>query len=359
MAFKKFLLKNAIRLLKVVTPAAQPSMSTGLKPSPFQNKAYGDMKDVIKELSDDPNAHPITAPIDVSHMLAAKSKPVAELSVGEKIDLARFMTVSKDPDVEKLFSLWESASKAGNVEATYSYADCIRAGRGTTRDPVTAFQLMQQLAKEKNLGEAHLALGLMYSKGEGCEIDHEKAFQAFRSAGHEGVLAAIYNMGNCYAEGKGVKQSDSNALLYYEGAIEAGDPAAMFTVGTWIMHEKGGMKKDPARALQLQLQAANMGHPLATFNVGAHYLAGDGVANGEPDILKAVEWFTRAADMGVYQAAINLGNMYVEGLSPLAQDLYKAEEIFMRYSHLHPAVENCVAMIKEEIKVHAANARNS
>ena len=158
-------------------------------------------------------------------------------------------------------------------------------------------------------------------------------------------------MGNCFAEGKGVKQSDSNALLYYEGAIEAGDPAAMFTVGNWILQEKGGLKKDPMRALQLHIQAANMGHPHATFNVGALYLTGDCVPSGDRDVLKAVEWFTRAADMGVYQAAINLGNMHVEGLSPLAQDLHKAQEIFMRYAHLHPEVAKCVDMIKEEMKL--------
>ena len=157
MALKKFLLKNAIRLLKVVSPAAQPSMSTGLKPSPFQNKAFGDLKDAIKELSEDPNARPLTAPIDTSGLLATKCKPIEELSIGEKVDLARFMTVSRDPDVDKLFSLWESASNAGIVEATYSYADCIRAGRGTQRDPEKAFHLMQQLAKEKNLGEAHVS----------------------------------------------------------------------------------------------------------------------------------------------------------------------------------------------------------
>ena len=156
-------------------------------------------------------------------------------------------------------------------------------------------------------------------------------------------------MGNCYAEGKGVKQSESKALMYYEGAIEAGDPAAMFTVANWIMQGKGGATKDAARALQLQLQAANMGHPNATFNVGAHYLSGDGVPGGERDVLKAAEWFARAADMGVYQAAINLGNMHVEGLSPLSQDLFKAREIFVHYAHLHAAVQDCVKAIDEEI----------
>ena len=58
-----------------------------------------------------------------------------------------------------------------------------------------------------------------------CQCD-----QNIKLAAKGGITPALHNIGNCYAYGKGTKQSDYNAILFYEAAVEAGDPSAMFTL---------------------------------------------------------------------------------------------------------------------------------
>lgn len=112
------------------------------------------------------------------------------------------------------------------------------------------------------------------------------------------------------AIGRGVKQSDKNALLYYEAAAEAGDPYACFTLGIWYYQGRGGLNPDPKRSFDFQLKAAQIGHPAAMFNVGTACLTGDGV---DKDAAMAADWLHKAANHKILEANLNLAKMYSEG----------------------------------------------
>jgi TPR repeat protein len=164
----------------------------------------------------------------------------------------------------------------------------------------------------------------MLLNGEGTSIDHERSFKHFHSAAKGGVLPALHNLGNAYASGKGVKQSDHNAALYYSAGAEGGDTFSKFSLANWFYSGRG-MKMDKKRAFQLQLEAATDGHPGAMFNVGSHYISGEGI--DKADLTLAAEWFEKSANLGFMQARVNLGSMYRDGLG-VNRDLYKAVEIF-------------------------------
>ena len=70
-------------------------------------------------------------------------------------------------------------------------------------------------------------------------------------------------------------------------------------------------KEDYATAAAFFLQAAEHGHAMAQYNLGAMYLAGQGV---EQDYRPAAYWFQEAAEQGVSQAQHNMGVMYAGGL---------------------------------------------
>ena len=161
-----------------------------------------------------------------------------------------------------------------------------------------------------------------------------------QQAARGGVTPALHNIANAYAEGLGVDQSDRNALLFYEAAVEAGDPSAKFTLGTWLYAGKGGLTIDKERSFQLQLEAANAGHPLAMFNTGAAYMEGSGVKS---DLAAAVEWFERAAERNILQAAINASNMYRLG-DGVTKDLRKARSLLANFEH--SGDELCLELIK-------------
>lgn len=176
----------------------------------------------------------------------------------------------------------------------------------------------------------------MLTNGEGTAADHTRAFQHFKLAAKGGVLPALHNIANAYAAGRGCKQSDHNAMLYYRASAEAGDPAGAFTLSTWLYTGRGTAagRKVPEEAFTHALAAAHKGHPAAMFNVGAHLMQGAGVAQ---DYARAAEWFEKAARVGkIAEASINLANMHVQGLG-VPKDKGRAVEILREYATHSPA----------------------
>ena len=157
---------------------------------------------------------------------------------------------------------------------------------------------------------------------------------------------ALHNMGNCYANGKGVKQSDYNAKVVYESAAQAGDPSSKFILGTWLYTGRGG-EVDKKKSFELQLEAAELGHPMAMFNVASNYMSGEIV---DQDMKKAVHWYDLASKKGVMQARHNLGKLYYEG-AHIPKDLQKASDIFKEGMNLGDGVsKEFYEVIQEEIK---------
>ena len=152
----------------------------------------------------------------------------------------------------------------------------------------------------------------------------------------------MYNIANAYAYGRGVKASDHNALLYYEGASEAGDPMAQFTLGLWYYQGKGGLNADVKKSFQLQLQAAQQGHPAAMFNVGTAYLVGDGIGK---DVSEAVEWLEKAGQVGIVEARLNLAKVYMDGAG-VDKDLHKAKQYLIDIAARHEIARMLLAEIE-------------
>ena len=162
-------------------------------------------------------------------------------------------------------------------------------------------------------------------------------------------MPAIHNLANAYALGQGVAQSDARAAHFYETAAQCGDPAAKFTLGTWLYKGKG-MPEDKKRSFQLQLEAAQAGHAVAMFNTGSAYLEGLVV---DTNYKEASEWFEKSAQIGFPEAAINLGMLYRrgtgEGPTAVPKDLHKALEVFKKFAQL-PLFAELIQDVEEEIR---------
>ena len=285
-------------------------------------------------------------------------------------------------DEAQAVAVWRAAAARGSIEAKYSLAVCLREGRGCATDAVAARARLSELAgdgnadggdadvgsgddkkkRNKNVSNnkkgaggyhlAHYALGIMLTSGEGGAPDHAKAFGHFKAAARAGVLPALHNLANAYAAGRGVKQSDHNALLYYQAGADAGDPHAMFSLASWLHTGRGAAdgKKQPERAFELNLAAARKGHPAAMFNVGAAFMSGVGTGSEGKDMGKAAGWFEKASFEGtgrLAEASLNLGNMYRAGLVPGAgRDLVRAKAIFARGA---PFSKACAAALEQVV----------
>jgi TPR repeat protein len=70
------------------------------------------------------------------------------------------------------------------------------------------------------------------------------------------------------------------------------------------MYEAGeGVSRDYAQAMEWFTKAANLGNAIAMNNIGAMYCNGEGVTK---DMSKAVEWWQKAAALGEKNAINNL-----------------------------------------------------
>ncbi len=134
--------------------------------------------------------------------------------------------------------------------------------------------------------------------------------ERLRNAAMKGDPAAAYEIGQRFAEGKGVAVNYDEAVKWYERAALAGVTPAMFRLGTF--YEKGlGVKKNPDTARRYYMQAAERGNAKAMHNLAV--FDADGGGQG-PNYKSAVQWFRKAADHGVADSQFNLGILYARGI---------------------------------------------
>ncbi|MBB1091827.1 SEL1-like repeat protein [Rhodopseudomonas palustris] len=131
-----------------------------------------------------------------------------------------------------------------------------------------------------------------------------------RKAALKGDAAAAFEIGNRYADGKGIAANFEEAAKWYGRAAQAGIVPAMFRMGT--LNEKGlGLKKDLDTARRYYVQAADRGNAKAMHNLAV--LDADGGSKGA-NYKAAAEWFRKAAERGVADSQFNLGILYARGI---------------------------------------------
>ena len=144
-----------------------------------------------------------------------------------------------------------------------------------------------------------------------------------RAAAMAGDMAAQYEIGLRFGEGRGVPRNERQAAYWLDLAAKQGLAPAQFRLGGY--YEKGiGVKKDLAAARELYLAAATKGNAKAMHNLAVLYA--DGI-NGRPDYHTAALWFRKAADRGITDSQFNLAILYAHG-SGEPQDYAEAYKWF-------------------------------
>ena len=114
-----------------------------------------------------------------------------------------------------------------------------------------------------------------------------------------------------YAEGKGVPQDYTQAIVWYRKAAEQGNARAQFTLG-WMYVEGKGVSRDYAQAAVWYRKAAEQGFAKAQGNMGVMYHLGAGVPQ---DNVQAHKWFNLSVSRG-NGSAIEERSMVEKEMSP-------------------------------------------
>ena len=184
-----------------------------------------------------------------------------------------------------------------------------------------------RVAAEQGDAAAQSNLGWRYANGRGVRQDDVEAVRWYRQAAEQGNAAAQFNLGWMYDNGRGVRQDDVEAVRWYRKAAEQGNAAAQNNLGWMYANGQGGLPKDDVEAVQWYRKAAEQGNARAQNNLGVMYRDGRGVRQ---DDAEAVQWYRKATEQGNAAAQTNLGWMYANGRGGLPKDEAKAVEWYRK-----------------------------
>lgn len=152
-----------------------------------------------------------------------------------------------------------------------------------------------------------------------------RALEFFEQSGGKGNAEGMHWAGLMYEEGKGVPADAAKAMQWFRRAAEKGHAPSMNHIGNLLR------KDQPAEALVWHLEAAEAGEPFAMENVAGAYYEGIGT---EKDLVKAAEWYRKAAELGRSgNAMLQWGYMLSNGKG-VAQDVSRAFAMYLAAARL-------------------------
>ncbi|MBP3717001.1 MAG: SEL1-like repeat protein [Paludibacteraceae bacterium] len=180
----------------------------------------------------------------------------------------------------------------------------------------------RNLAKAENGdADAMYELGECFYYGEGVRTSNKKAAAWFEKAAELGNIKAMKRIANWYSSGTGVPKSDVKAAAWFERAFENADAESQFDLG-YRFYTGDGVPKNLSKAAEWFEKAAEKGHAVGQRNLGSCYLEGYGV---KQDKQKAAEWFRKSAEQGHAEAQNDLGWCYDKGYGVPQSDVKAVE----------------------------------
>ena len=149
-------------------------------------------------------------------------------------------------------------------------------------------------------------LGLLYAEGKGVKEDQAEAVHWFQLAAEQGNGYAACNLAFAYEKGEGVAKDPAQAEKWYRVAAEKGIALAQVRLGLILIEQHRDLKD----GIKLIRAAATQGQPIGEAALAAAYQSGNG-ARRNPKL--AVKWYEQAADHGFTPAQSALAGLYEHG----------------------------------------------
>ena len=286
------------------------------------------------------------ASLDFARLLwvADQGNVSAQTELGSRYENGRGGVRQDDSDAA-YWSRRAAGEGEGNARAMTNLGVMYRQGRGVQKDDAEAARWFLPAAEhgnaiaQTNLGDHVHAR----SRGRAGRCRSRPLVPAGRRAGKR--VRAMTDLGLLYAEGRGVRQDESEAVHWVRQAAEQGDARALAVLG--VMYEHGlGVRQDDAEAVGLLLLAAEQGDADAQYQprpsvqrtvagcgrtmpkppagssrppnrendlraaaVSAYLYALKGLGVRQDDA-EAARWYRRAAEQGIATGQYSLGLMY-------------------------------------------------
>lgn len=207
-------------------------------------------------------------------------------------------------DYNSAFPLFVLAAKHGHAESAYRTGLCYEFGWGCRKDPAKAVQFLRTAASKRHPG-AMTRLGKACLSGDLGEKRYREGLKWLKLATESADTmynAAPFHLGCLYETGYGadIFKDEGYAADLFTQAAELGHPEASFRMGDAYEHGKLNCPRDPSLSVHFYTGAAERGHAGAMMGLCAWYMVG-----AEPILEKdeeeACEWARRSAECGEWR----------------------------------------------------------
>ncbi|WP_019001682.1 tetratricopeptide repeat protein [Succinimonas amylolytica] len=160
---------------------------------------------------------------------------------------------------------------------------------------------------------AAYALGWLKLVSNAPFFDPKEALRLFKISSEAGIPGADNAIGVMYGEGIGTERDLRLSDYYFEKAIKAGDKAAILNQAIRNVRVEG--TSDPVkneRNIAIFIRAFENGEADAAAGIARIYLGGQ-EKFGQGQVLEAIDWLRKGAEMGSAVSMYLLGKSYAEG----------------------------------------------
>lgn len=156
--------------------------------------------------------------------------------------------------------------------------------------------LLEKVKNEQDVESLFLTGYLFYLEGLENSNDHTfaQSYALLEKAAEQGSEDALFYLGVMNFHGNSVETNYQQALEFFE-KIDQEHPEALFYLATIYDEGLGSIAKDQEKSFALYNQAAALGHPDSTYNVGFMYHHGEFVTRDE---VEAEKWYQKACELG-------------------------------------------------------------
>jgi len=220
----------------------------------------------------------------------------------------------------KAFEYFQTAAERNHHDALLKVAECYEIGIGVAKNEPKALKIYAELAKNEDAFSAY-RIGMAYLEGKGVTKSAESAFTWLNKALSYGSIDAMNRfrfIGTksktdarstqvMYTIGEELLQSDhpKDAMIYLEIAANEGHLIA-YQLLVKAYDEGIGCLKDPKKAFDYCLKAAELGDALSMFRLAYKYEMGIGV---DSSFIKAAKWYELSKNAGYPEASAALNSL--------------------------------------------------
>ena len=181
-------------------------------------------------------------------------------------------------DLGKALERFQQAADMNHPIGLMNLALAYQNGEGVTRSPEMAYRSYEGAIEEGSI-YANYLMGNLLASGSLGEPNWEEAIPYWEKASDQGVKAALLKLGDCYRDGKGVRQDFVSAQGKYNEIVRRShyaDPDANYRLTTLKLIEKSPLYDSKKAVAELRFQEIG-GYPLAGYQLGLLNTKGIGV----------------------------------------------------------------------------------